>query len=222
VLGEKVAGHPSDPCIARPKAVEKSEELAELGPGLDGLGSGRVQRFDRLASHTALREGPHGRRLIAGGADRAGHRLRRPSRRDPGHQGPELRRRNEAQRVDRELLEVRTVNLAPIRRVQVRPLRPRQGALDDGVRNPEALGKRSVAPRLTPREEPGENVDVGILDHGPSVSRINTPYKRRVTAGELFDRVPLLGPRDKLIDRPPVIGLPLIVLPKLFPGMHRQ
>ena len=51
--GEKVAGHSANSCIARPEAVEIGEQLAELGPILDRLGSSRVQRLDRLASHTA-------------------------------------------------------------------------------------------------------------------------------------------------------------------------
>jgi hypothetical protein len=121
-----------------------------------------VERLDCLAPHTALNERPAGGgsspeeriALAIGSAQAAG---------TPGTRA-ELRRRDEAQRVDRGLLEVRPVDLAPIRRVEVHLLRPRQCALDDRVRNPEALRKRPVAPLPALREEPSENVDVGILD----------------------------------------------------------
>lgn len=74
----------------------------------------------------------------------------------------------------RELLEVRELDFATLRDVQVRALRALQRPLDNRVWNMEKLGKRPVGPHSIVGNQATENIDVGILDHHLSVSDIDT------------------------------------------------
>jgi hypothetical protein len=64
-----------------------------------------------------------------------------------------------------ELLEVREMDLAPVRRIKIRPLRSLQRSLYDRMRDTKPLRKRPVAPGPIVGEQPTEDVNVGILDH---------------------------------------------------------
>lgn len=99
---EKLPGHLSDPSVAGPQTVEQRKNLAQLRPVLNRLGRRGMQRLDHLASHLAASVGPHRGWLVARGANRAGHRLRRPGRGHARHESTQLSGGDEAQRVKRD------------------------------------------------------------------------------------------------------------------------
>ena len=136
-----------------------------------------MKRLDRLTSHPTSGIRPHRRRLFAGGVDGARHRLSRPRGGNPRHERTQLSGSDEPQRVNRELLEVRDVNLPPLRQIKIRVLGSRKRPLDNGMRHMEAIAKGPVAPVAVLRQQTGQDVDVRFLDHARYiVSSIDTRY----------------------------------------------
>lgn len=157
-LREKVSRNLPDPGVSGPQAVEQSEDFTEPRPILHRLRCSRVQRLDGLPPNSPAGVRPDGRRIVARGPDRARHRLSRPCRRHSRRQRPEPSRSNKAQRVKRELFEMREMDLAAVRRIQIRALRSLQRPLYDRMRNTETLGKRPVTPIPIVGEQPAEDI----------------------------------------------------------------
>jgi hypothetical protein len=75
--------------------------------------------------------------------------------------------------VNRELLEVRNVNLPSLRRIKICVLSSRKRPLNHGMRNMEAIGKGPVAPLPAMSEKATEDVDVRTLDHSSVVYQVS-------------------------------------------------
>ena len=91
---------------------------------LHRVGRGGVERLEHLPANSAPSMGPHRRRVLSSRPDAIRHWLGRPSSRHPRNDSSQLARSYETQRVDRELLEVGTVDLTSLGQIQAGCLRP--------------------------------------------------------------------------------------------------
>ena len=168
LAGKETFRFAADAGVADAQGVGKGEEVGQMwvrACRVDGCG---MERLERAAPNLAVRRRPDWRQFAVA-RNVGGEGLGGPRRRDAGNDRSERSRRDIPERVDQELLQIRSVDVVPVREIQAGGPGPIKGSLhlrmwDSELVRQFPVGKRAVV--VCDHSE--EHIDVSGADHDPN------------------------------------------------------